>query len=106
MNEVARMGGYFVDVSKTENNTFGVKIGKGFTKSKKEDDLFLIKYDNEFCTLYKVIDGKENQQLKRDISSEIRAGLSPAEFIESIKSGLINKLCANYNIDKDFVYYE
>lgn len=106
MNELARMGGYFVDVSKTINNIFSVKIGKGFTKAKNQDDLFIIEYDNEFCTLYKVIDGEKKQQLKRDISSEIRSGLSPAEFIESIKVGLINKLCANYNIDKDYVYYE
>lgn len=106
MNEVARMGGYFVDVSKTQNNTFSVKIGKGFTKTKNQDDVFIIKYDNEFCTLYKIIDGEEKQQLKRDISSEIRAGLSPIEFIETIKFGLINKFCDNYNIDKDYVYYE
>lgn len=105
MNDIARAGGYFVDVGKSKNNSFTVKIGKGFAKSDK-DTVYIIKYDNEFCTLYKIVDGKEKQEIKRDISTEIRAGLSPSEFIENIKTGLIDKLCTNYCIDKSYVYYE
>jgi hypothetical protein len=106
MNEVARIGGYFVDVSKLENDSFTIKIGKGFIKETNKDAFYIIRYDDEFCTLFEVLDGVEKQKIKRDISSEVRSGVDPLAFMQRLKGGLIDKLCANYNIDKSYVYYE
>ena len=106
MNDIAREAGYFLNVGKVADGQFTIDIGGGFSQTDGKEKNYLIIYDNEFCTLFDKRDGEYVQKVKRDISSEIRSGIKPEEFMENLKKSLVQRLCSEYDIDKSYVYFE
>lgn len=107
MNKIGRLAGYFVDVTSVVNQEFKILVGRGFVGVEK-DMVFLIKYDNEFCTLYEQDNnGKYNQVMRRDISTELRSKVyTPDELMTNMRFALTAAICGKYNIDKSYVYFE
>ena len=106
MNELARQGGYFVDViTSKDGNCKTYIVGWGFTESRSPEE-YQACYENEFFRMYqKMEDGSYNQIMITELSTELRADppmYTPLEFMDLVTNNFIDSL----GIDKSFVYYK
>lgn len=107
MNKFAKDNGYFVSwlLDKTTQGIY-VTVGKGFAKE-GNDVGYEVKYENEFMSLFKIVDGVKKLAKKSDYSSRVRkSGETVNEILKELSDTLLEQLCLEYDINEKYVYYE
>jgi len=107
MNKLALESGYYIlCFYNKENDILIITVGSGFSM-KKGITKYIIKYHDEFCSLYEVINNEEKLLVKKDLSEKIRRyNLDTKAFMQTMAETLVKTVVEIHGADESFINYE